>query len=82
MKLNKMNSIAAYDASKNNIDDISISQKCYCYACLKEIDSNDIKKYDGTAAMCPVCNQPTLIPDAIGFKIDEEFLKFMNKTWL
>lgn len=81
IKSKRMKMIEAYDLSKNNVNEISYSKKCYCYDCMKELDSSDIKNYSGTAAICPNCKNTTVIPDSIDFEITPEFLMAMKKYW-
>ena len=67
--------------SKNNINEVNYSSKCYCYNCMSEIKPNEISKFSGTGAVCPRCGDITIIPDVIDFDITLEFLESMKKFW-
>ena len=70
-----------YSFSYNNKEDIYESNHCYCFYCNKKIESKDITKYDDNInALCPICNNKTIISENID-EVNEETIDLMNKYW-
>lgn len=81
MKYKKVTIINAYDSTKNNEENMGVSNKCGCYSCLKIFQARDVKKYIDDTAVCPYCGEQSLIPDASGILLDDDFLNCVNKFW-
>ena len=78
MKLEKLHSYAS-----NNKKMIEESEYCYCFHCMKKMNSNEITNYleNENTALCPYCSIDSIIPDNIDEKIDDKLLYLMNKYW-
>ena len=68
----------------NNRELIENSSRCYCFSCMCDFEPDEIENYDkdGMSAVCPICDNPTLLPDAIDEPITDELLKNMAEFWL
>ena len=75
----------AHKWSDNNIKAVLRSKKCGCFHCGRIFDASEIynSKYglDYKFALCPYCGIDSVIPDASGYPITEEFLEGMRNTW-
>ena len=73
----------AHSCSKNNKTEIKNSEKCGCYYCKKIFKSSEVKKWlkdkNGETARCPYCSIDSVIGDASGYLITDEFLNKMNE---
>lgn len=70
-----------YSFSFNNKNDVEEYDYCYCFYCNKKIESKDITKYDDNInALCPICNNKTIISENID-EVNEETIDLMNKYW-
>jgi hypothetical protein len=78
----KIEIIKAYDASKDNLDSMDTATMCGCYNCLQIFETSKIKTCIDGDAICPHCGEASLIPDNAGFKLEDEFLKMVNKYWI
>ena len=62
----------------NNEDEVKASDQCGCFHCLEIFDVGDIEDWvegeNGTSAVCPHCDVESVIGDASGFPLTEEFL--------
>lgn len=69
--------------SSHNKELVEASEKCYCFYCMSEMDSKDIKVFiDGEqTATCPNCLTDAILPDSIEEPIDNETLSLMNEYW-
>lgn len=77
----KLEILHAY--SSHNRDLIMSANKCYCFHCLKVVESRMVNEYidDNQTALCPYCHVDTLIPDSIDQLIDDEAIEKMHKYW-
>lgn len=75
----------AHKCSRNNKEELELSNKCGCFYCLKTYklsDFKDLKWCDkGTTLLCPKCSIDSVIGSASGFPITQEFLKKMQDRW-
>lgn len=72
---------SAYTHSFNNKNELVKSKICGCFGCGKIFKSSEIKSWiqdENLTGLCPYCNIDSLIGDASGYPITEEFLKEMN----
>ena len=69
--------------SSHNKKLVEASEKCYCFYCMSEMDSKDIKVFvDGEqTATCPNCLTDAILPDSVEEPIDSETLSLMNEYW-
>lgn len=71
--------------SINNRNEIEKSESCGCYHCKKIFVSSEVKEWlkdkNGETARCPYCSIDSVIGDASGYLITEEFLNKMNEKW-
>lgn len=65
----------------NNYDKVINSNKCYCYKCLNEFSSNDIISFEDNTAICPHCNNKTIVPDNALVDINIDVLNKTNEYW-
>lgn len=83
MSIPKSDITEAHQHCIRNQSEIQESQKCGCFYCCEEFDSNDVVDFlesEGTA-LCPNCGTDSVIGDASGFKITKEFLSEMRRHW-
>ena len=64
-----------------NKEELARSKQAGCFYCLKIFDPKEIKEYRKKTALCPHCNIDSVIGDASGIPIHEEFLKHMYGRW-
>ena len=73
----------AHNHSINNRNEIEKSECCGCYHCKKIFKSSEVKDWvkdeNGDTAKCPYCLIDSVIGDASGYLITEEFLNKMNE---
>jgi hypothetical protein len=69
---------AALKHSVNNEDEVKASDQAGCFHCLEIFDATDIEDWvedeKGTSAVCPHCDVESVIGDAAGVPLTEEFL--------
>jgi hypothetical protein len=62
----------------NNEDEVKASEQAGCFHCLEIFDVTDIEDWvedeKGTSAVCPHCDVESVIGDAAGVPLTEEFL--------
>lgn len=73
-----------HKASFRNREQIERSKQCSCFSCCRIFPASEVINYvsrEEPTALCPYCYVDSVIGDASGFPITEEFLKEMNKRW-
>jgi len=73
----------AHQASSNHREAILASDQCGCYYCLRIFPPGEIEEWvegDNTA-LCPYCGIDTVIGDASGIPITEDFLSQMRERY-
>jgi hypothetical protein len=75
----------AHQHSTNHWAEIEASKMCGCFYCLNTFTPSEIKEWikndSEEFAMCPGCGIDSVIGDASGITITDEFLREMNKYW-
>ena len=68
--------------------EIERSQRCGCFHCSKIFSPDEIvcwtdtsKPHSQQSALCPSCGIDSVIGDASGFPIAEDFLEEMRRAW-
>ena len=67
-----------------NHDQIEQSKQCGCFFCRRIFPTSEVTDYvsrEESTALCPYCYTVSVLGDASGYPITEEFLKEMNKRW-
>jgi hypothetical protein len=67
----------------NNKVNLFASAKCGCFSCGRVYMPADITEWtdkDNTA-ICPHCHIDSVIPENVGYPLDEEFLMAMNTKY-
>lgn len=68
-----------------NEESLMNSGICGCFCCCRIFAPNQIEDYvtdtGGFTALCPYCNMDSVLGDASGYPITEEFLREMEKYW-
>ena len=74
---------AAHDKSSYHRSEIESSKVCGCFYCLHVFLPSDIEEWiDGKqTALCPRCGIDSVIAEASGLPLTEEFLKEMEQYW-
>jgi hypothetical protein len=74
---------SAHDRCSNHRQELLNSAYCGCFYCLAIFEPARIKEWidEGQTAMCPECGIDSVIGDASGFSITQQFLKEMNSYW-
>ena len=76
---------AAHKHSFGNRDEVMASSRCGCFYCLKVYSPAEIFDWidefnpAGCTAQCPRCGIDSVIGDASGIAIGEDFLRKMNQ---
>lgn len=72
----------------NNKEEIDKSDTCGCFYCKEIFAPSEIKEWitwdkepKETTAQCPYCMIDSVIGNASGYPINNEFLTAMNKKW-
>ena len=76
----------AHDAAFANWQLVKKSKMCGCICCCRTYSASDVvdwcNEQDGNrTAICPRCDVDSVIPDASGWSLDEEFLTEMKRWW-
>ena len=67
--------VSALKHAINNEDEVKASEQAGCFHCLEIFEVGDIEENEGaTSAVCPHCDVESVIGDAAGFPLTEEFL--------
>lgn len=76
--------IAAHAHCINNRKELQESKKCGCFYCLHIFAPGEIETWirdaSGTA-ICPYCGIDSVIGEASGYPVKEEFLRKMRDYW-
>lgn len=78
--------IEAHKHSSHNKEEIKNSKSCGCFYCLRIFKPSEITQWGYVVqpkdfAVCPYCETDSVIGDASGYPVTEEFLKAMHKHW-
>jgi len=76
----------AAEASYKNWRLLKKSKKCGCYYCCRVYPASEVvdwcdERDRRRTALCPYCIVDSVIPDASGWPLDEEFLNKMKYWW-
>lgn len=76
----------AHDATFANWLMLKRSKMCGCIFCCRTYPASDVVDWcneqdENRTALCPCCGIDSVIPDASGWSLDEEFLKEMKHWW-
>jgi hypothetical protein len=73
----------AHRHSSRHREELRRSGRCGCFYCLAVFQYQDINEWtdDGQTACCPVCNIDSVLGDASGFYLSEDFLRAMHDRW-
>ena len=74
----------AHDASFRNREQIERSNQCGCFSCCRIFPASEVTDYvspEEPTAICPYCHIYSVIGDASGYPVTEEFMKEMIKRW-
>lgn len=74
----------AHDACFRNRAQIERSKQCGCFSCCRIFPASEVTDYvspEEPTAICPYCHIDSVIGDASGYPVTEEFMKKMNKRW-
>jgi hypothetical protein len=77
----------AHKHSSNNRAELIRSNLCGCFYCCSIFTPNQIESWVNSPkgkeqmALCPKCGIDSVIGDAAGFEISQEFLKKMKTYW-
>ncbi len=75
---------AAHTAATCNREQIERSDKCGCFFCCSIFSAHEVPSYVSTeepTAECPCCITDSVIGDASGLPLTEEFLEAMREWW-
>ena len=78
-----MDIITAHDKCSYHRKEIETSKVCYCFYCLNSFSPAEIFEWidDGQTALCPKCGIDSILGDASGIDLTEEFIKEMSEYW-
>lgn len=73
----------AHQASKNHRAGLEASQQCGCFYCLHIYPPSEIEEWvdGGQTALCPYCGIDSVIGDASGVPVSEDFLSQMRERY-
>ena len=73
----------AHLMSSDHRGEIERSQFCGCFYCKRTFGPDQIVEWvdDDSTALCPHCGIDSVIGDASGIKLTEEFLRDMHAVW-
>lgn len=73
----------AHDHSFDNKSELMKSKVCGCFNCLETFNPQEIVNFidDGKTALCPECGVDSVIGDASGYPVTNEFLYKMYRYW-
>ncbi len=78
--------IEAHKWCRNNRENLTKSNFCGCFFCLRIFKTSEItewvheKKAD-SSAICPYCSVDSIIPENSGLSLTKKFLSKMKKYW-
>lgn len=78
--------IDAHGHSVHNKEEIENSKFCGCFSCLRIFKPDQITQWGYVMppkdfAVCPYCEIDSIIGDASGYPVTDEFLRSMNAYW-
>lgn len=75
--------ITAHERSSRHRAEIEASTQCGCFYCLAVFASEQVRQWcdNQSTARCPKCGIDSVIGDASGYPIDQQFLTRMNAYW-
>lgn len=75
--------VAAHEHSSRHRQEIEASSTCGCFYCVAMFPPSSIAAWcdEGTTALCPKCGIDSVIGDASGYAIGEEWLRRMKGHW-
>lgn len=73
----------AHKASSMHKQLVETSKQCGCFYCLSVFRPADIKEWtdQGQTALCPECGIDSVLPQAAGYELSQEFLSQMEAYW-
>ena len=77
----------AHDHCRDNRSEVLASGGCGCFYCLGRFKPSDVTEWvnesadEQQTAVCPLCGIDSVLGDASGIELSEEFLKEMNAFW-
>ena len=77
----------AHDHCTRNRAEVLASDWCRCFYCLGRFKTGDIEEWvdetegDQQTAVCPLCGIDSVLGDAAGLDLSDEFLNQMNTFW-
>ena len=82
-----MNEIELEDAHRHSVRNrgkIEQSSLCGCFSCNRLFLPSEVEDYidEGETALCPYCSVDSVIGDASGIQLSEEFLHKMYERWM
>ena len=88
-KFTYFDAITAHKYCTNNKFELESNPKCGCFCCTEIFDSSEITEWlieDNPAdihgtAICPKCDIDSVISEATGYPITEEFMNSMHDIW-
>ena len=75
--------LRAHKHSIHHRQELRRSGLCGCFYCMDIFEYKDIREWtdQGATGLCPDCGIDSVIGDASGFPISEEFLSAMKERW-
>lgn len=73
----------AHKASSRHAELVQASERCGCFYCLKVYQPSEIREWidQGSTALCPHCGIDSVLPEAAGYPLTQQFLKQMESYW-
>ena len=80
-KTNQLEKMHTY--ASHNKELVEKSSTCYCFHCKSAFESSQIISYttDEESALCPECNNASVIPDSINEPLNEVIISEMHDYW-
>lgn len=74
---------AAHEHSSHHRREVRQSTTCGCFYCLSIFPAEETVwgMYSDVTGACPECGIDSVIPDAAGYPVTQEFLKGMKRRW-
>lgn len=70
-----------HSASYENEEVIRASDECGCFSCGSIYPSSEVLHFNNHTAFCPYCHIDSVIGDASGLPISQDFLEDMKEAW-
>jgi hypothetical protein len=75
---------SAIKHATNNEEEVKASEQCGCFHCLEIFEVSEIEDWvegeEGTSAVCPHCDVESVIGDAAGLPLTEDFLEELRRA--